>query len=117
MTPDILANIILSITRILTLFLSAVILFNLSADWRNAFQEERRNGVWQTRITLVVLMLALVIENLVYTLGYLHGRFNTDGLNAWLAAAKPFVVVARILILVAVITIYRLFCCNHKKKE
>lgn len=109
---DTILNIILFSVRISTFILTLILTLNLWGDWRAKAQQES-DGLEETRISMLIMMAALLLENLVYFLGYVHGSFTTSGLNRWLTQAKPLVIVARIGVLYAVI---RLFILFYKRK-
>ena len=109
---DTILNVLLFVARVGALIFTAILTFNLLADWRNIVQADKKNGLWATRIAISFIIGALMIENFVYSLAYLHGGFTTDGLNMWLNSAKLVVIVARWLILYGVIRLFILFCCN-----
>jgi hypothetical protein len=115
MTYDTILNTILFAARIITFGLASVLLFNLIADIRNLAQEQKVNGVWATRLTMIVLIGALWLENAIYSIGYIHGNFGTIGLNVWLSQAKLLLIMARLGVAYGVFAIYKLFCCKGKK--
>jgi hypothetical protein len=115
MTYDLFLNLLLFTARVGTLALTLVLSFNLIADWRTNVQKET-NGLRATRIALISIILALLIENTLYGIGYIHAGFNTAKLNAWITQAKPILIVARYLIFYGVLRLFLLFCCHRKDK-
>jgi hypothetical protein len=112
---DLVQNIILFIIRITTFGFAVVLSFNLLSDWRNQYMKET-NGLRATRIAIMLLVLAFLIENGVYALAYPHGGFTTPGLNQWLSTVKPVVILSRLIVMFAFYKLFRLFCCNRKDK-
>lgn len=116
MTIDTLLNVIIFATRMIGLLFSFLLTFNLIADARNTIQEERKNGLWATRMAILAIIGALFLENVLYGLSYLHGSFTTVGLNEWLVEVKPLLILTRILVTYGIIKLFLLFCCNKQKK-
>lgn len=106
-------NIILFIIRMSTFIISTILLFNLIADARGVKQENRVNGLWATRIAMIAIIGALVIENGIYAVGYVHSGFESIVLNAWLTNARLFIITARGLVLFGVIKLFILF--HHRE--
>lgn len=113
---DIFLNILLFIARIGALIFTTILTFNLLADWRNVVQAEQKNGLWATRIAIAFIVGALMVENFIYAISYLHGNFTTLGLNSFLQSAKVFVIIARWFILYGIFRLFILFCCKKEKK-
>jgi hypothetical protein len=109
-----LLNITLFVIRAATFAFALILLLNLMADWRQRSQEEK-NGLRATRLAMIVIIGALVLENFLYSLAYLHAGFDSVKLNQWLTDARLLLFVARFAILYGVIRLYLLF--NHREDK
>jgi hypothetical protein len=114
MTLDLFLNIILFAARVLTAIFTFILAFNLLAEWRGATEES--SGLQDTRVTMVILIVSLLLENFLYTLAYIHGGFDTLKLNQWITDVKPLFILSRWGIFVAVLRLFLLFYRKHKEE-
>ena len=109
MTYDTILNIFLFAARIITFLISTILLFNLISDIRNLAQEQKVNGVWETRMAMIALIGAIWLENAIYAVGYIHANFGTLQLNVWLTEAKLLLIIARSGVAYGVFRLFKLF--------
>lgn len=113
---SVILNIIIFVIRAATLIVSAILFGNLVSEAREVKQEDRVNGLWATRIALLTVVGSVVLENLVYTIGYLHSLdFQSISINQWLSDARPFVILARAGTFYGIFKLFALFRKEHKK--
>jgi len=91
-----------------------VLTLNLIADMRHVILS-KRNGLWHTRLALVVLLVSLFLDNGLYSIGHIHSGFQTIPFAHWIEQVLPLFVVAKMATFYGILMLYKLFRTNNKK--
>ena len=87
----------------------------LYKQFANLIRKKHRNGLTQTRRTLLICTFAVLFKETVFLTADLHFLLFERNIGEWIKQAQPVIIIAKLLILYAVYRFYRLFY-NAKKK-